>query len=273
MALPLSGAISFEDIALELYGDKNKAISLDSTLTRLLAGKSSGSISLSDLYGQVGKMSYSVDDYVLTNGATKDVSVTLTTNGKTPITGKFSGTLNRGALLSKGGQLGCVTDESSPYSYGNSWSSSTSYALNDIVPNNLVSYLFAEHPDKTYQYKIITIISAASKIYVVGQFTVVNGVATNTKRPVIYGESGLPNNSNYVVGNFYTYNEVLAVISNDSAFISGSGSKEIAGAVNKWKLMSKIFNGSNNTYAYTFALYTATNIQYYPYSGTVYLRG
>lgn len=52
MTLPASGAISFADINTELGYAPNAAITLNDTAVRNLAGKPSGVISLSDLYGK-----------------------------------------------------------------------------------------------------------------------------------------------------------------------------------------------------------------------------
>ena len=54
MALPSSGAISFAQIAAELYNDSNRAISLSENLVRILAGVPSGPVSLSNFYGKKG---------------------------------------------------------------------------------------------------------------------------------------------------------------------------------------------------------------------------
>lgn len=269
MALPLSGAISFEDIALELYGDKNKAISLDSTLTRLLAGKSSGSISLSDLYGQVGKMSYSVDDYVLTNGPTKDVSVTLTTNGRIPITGKFSGVLTKGSLKSKSGSMTVV--RVNPSNYADVYQCPEIYAVGAILPNSLVSSLFVETLGETYQYKVVQIFS--THVHLVAQFVYKNGAFVQSQAPKInYTE--IPSATAFSIGSFYTRDQIMAV-TNDSTFAQRATTLEVAGANNYWRVFKKGLLGGrvNAGYThYTFHLYTYSEVQYYPYEGIVYLK-
>lgn len=52
MTLPASGAISLAQVAVELGRASNAAITLNETAVRTLAGKPSGAISLSDLYGK-----------------------------------------------------------------------------------------------------------------------------------------------------------------------------------------------------------------------------
>ena len=102
MALPSSGAISFAQIAAELYNDSNRAISLNENLVRILAGVSSGPVSLSNLYGKKGNYVAS-KQYSGNYGWSPPASIYFNETGHSGTTsGIYQGTLNKSGGISYG---------------------------------------------------------------------------------------------------------------------------------------------------------------------------
>ena len=100
MALPSSGAITFAQIAAELYNDSNRAISLNENLVRILAGVPSGTVSLSNFYGKKGNYVAS-KQYSGNYGWSPPTSIYFNETGNSGTTsGNYQGTLNKSGELS-----------------------------------------------------------------------------------------------------------------------------------------------------------------------------
>jgi len=98
MALPSSGAISFNDINVELGVSGTTQASLNQASYRTLAGVPSGAISLSDFYGKANQFAFTISSNQ-TNANLRTLALNAGWNG----TSKVVATINAGVYVSSNG--------------------------------------------------------------------------------------------------------------------------------------------------------------------------